>query len=191
MKRLKIMAALLVILSLAFLCVACGNKTVEPAGEDGNPDTTQQDTATDDKTSADDKTSTGGKKQKENTTPVEGGVVTDGPLTITGGVEEDPFGDDNWPTDDKPTDNKPADTKPDSKPDTEPDTKPDTPDASQDLKWEEYYALTPEQQDAYFDSFSDYKEFQKWMKKAQEQFKEEHPTIEIGADGSIDLSKLK
>ncbi len=182
MKRLKVMAALLVILSLAFLCVACGNKPVDSAGEDGNPSTAQQDT-TDDKTSADDKTSTGGKTQKENTTPVEGGVVTDGPLTITGGVEEDPFGDDNWPTDGNPTDNKPADTKP--------DTPSDTPDASQDLKWEEYYALSPEQQDAYFDSFSDYKEFQKWMKKAQEQFKEEHPTIEIGADGTIDLSKLK
>lgn len=183
MKRLKVMAALLVILSLVFLCVACGNKTVDSAGEDGTPDATQQDTATDDKTSADDKTSTGGKTQKENTTPVEGGVVTEGPLEITGGVIDSPFEDGNTSADDKPTDNKPADTKP--------DTKTDTPDASQDLKWEEYYALTPEQQDAYFDSFSDYKEFQKWMKKAQEQFKEEHPTIEIGPDGSIDLSKLK
>ena len=28
------------------------------------------------------------------------------------------------------------------------------------------------------------------MVKAQEQFKTEHPTIEIGPDGSIDLSKL-
>lgn len=187
MKRLKVMAALLVILSLAYLCVACGNKTVEPAGEDGNSGTTQQDAATDDKTSAEDKTSAGGKTPKENTTPVEGGVVTDGPLTITGGVEEDPFEDDNTSAGNKPTNNKPADTKPDSKP----DTPSDTPDASQDLKWEEYYALTPEQQDAYFDSFSDYKEFQKWMKKAQERFKTEHPTIEIGPDGSIDLSKLK
>lgn len=190
MKRLKVMAALLVILSLAFLCVACGNKPVDSAGEDGNPSTAQQDT-TDDKTSADDKTSTGGKTQKENTTPVEGGVVTDGPLTITGGVEKSTFEDDNTSSDKKTTNNKPADTKPDSKPDTEPDTKPDTPDASQNLKWEEYYVLSPEQRDAYFDSFSDYKEFQKWMTKAQEQFRTEHPDIEIGADGTIDLSKLK
>lgn len=185
MKRLKIIAALLVILSLAFLCVACGNKPVVPAGEDGNSGTTQQDAATDDKTSAEDKTS------PDNVTPTEGGVVTDGPLEITGGVEESTFEDDNTSSDKKTTNNKPADTKPDSKPDTEPDTKPDTPDASQNLKWEEYYALSPEQRDAYFDSFGDYKEFQKWMKKAQEQFKTEHPDIEIGPDGSIDLSKLK
>ena len=180
MKRLKVMAALLVILSLAFLCVACGNKPVAPAGEDGIPDSAQQDTATDDKTPAEDKTS------PDNVTPTEGGVVTDGPLEIAGGVTERPAVDDTS-TDTKTADNKPSDTKPDTKP--APPS--DTPDASQDLKWEEYYALTPEQQDAYFDSFSDYKEFQKWVKKAQEQFKEEHPTIEIGADGSIDLSKLK
>ena len=42
MKRLKIIAALLVILSLAFLCVACGNKPVVPAGEDENSGTAQQ-----------------------------------------------------------------------------------------------------------------------------------------------------
>lgn len=188
MKRLKVMAALLVILSLAFLCVACGNKPVDSAGEDGNPSTAQQDT-TDDKTSADDKTSTGGKTQKENTTPVEGGVVTDGPLTITGGVEKSTFEEDNNSANTKPADSKP-DTEPDTKPDN-PNTEPDTPNASQDLKWEEYYVLSPEQRDAYFDSFSDYKEFQKWMTKAQEQFRTEHPDIEIGADGTIDLSKLK
>lgn len=176
MKRLKVMAALLVILSLAFLCVACGNKPVKPAGKDGTPDTAQQDTATDDKTS------TGGKTQNENTTPVEGGVVTDGPLDIGGGVTDSPFTDDN-----APTDTKPADTKPD----TEPDTKPDTPNASQDLKWEEFYALSPEQKDAYLDSFDDYEKFFRWMTKAQERFKTEHPEAEIGPDGSIDLSKLK
>lgn len=176
MKRLKVMAALLAILSLAFLCVACGNKPVAPAGEAGNSGTTQQDAATDDKTSAEDKTS------PDNVTPTEGGVVTDGPLEIAGGVTERPAVDDTS-TDTNPADNKPSDTKP------APPS--DTPNASQDLKWEEFYALTPEQRDAYFDSFSDYKAFYDWMVKAQERFKTEHPTIEIGADGSIDLSKLK
>lgn len=176
MKRLKVMAALLAILSLAFLCVACGNKPVAPAGEDGNSGTTHQDAATDDKTSAEDKTS------PDNVTPTEGGVVTDGPLEIAGGVTERSAVNDTS-TDTKPADNKPSDTKP------APPS--DTPNASQDLKWEEFYALTPEQRDAYFDSFSDYKAFYDWMVKAQERFKTEHPTIEIGADGSIDLSKLK
>lgn len=188
MKRLKVMAALLVILSLVILCVACGNKAVESKGEDGTHDSAQQDTATENKTAAEDKDSL------DNVTPAEAGVATDGPMEISGGVEERPTADGDTSSNTKPADTKPntePDNKTDSKPDTEPDTKPDTPDASQDLKWEEYYALTPEQQDAYFDSFSDYKEFQKWMKKAREQFKTEHPDIEIGADGSIDLSKLK
>lgn len=187
MKRLKVMAALLVILSLAFLCVACGNKPVDSAGEDGNPSTAQQDVATDDKTAAEDKTTTGGKTPEENTTPVEGGVATDGPLDIGGGVTDNPFADGSTSTDTKTNGSKPSDTKPDSKP----DTPTDTPDASQDLKWEEFYALSPEQKDAYLDSFDDYEKFFSWMTKAQERFKTEHPEAEIGPDGSIDLSKLK
>lgn len=182
MKRLKVLAALLVILSLAFLCVACGNKPVDSAGEDGKTDAAQQDTATDDKTSVEDKTT------PDNVTPAEAGTATDGPMEIAGGVEERPTTDGDTSSNTKPADSK-TDTKPDIKPDTKTDTK--TPDASQDLKWEEYYALSPEQRDAYFESFGDYKEFQKWMTKAREQFKTDHPDIEIGADGSIDLSKLK
>lgn len=178
MKRLKVMAALLVILSLAYLCVACGNKTVEPAGEDGNSGTTQQDAATDDKTSAEDKTS------PDNVTPTEGGVVTDGPLEITGGVVDSADADDDIPLV-GPDDNK-SDTKP-----NKPSGNTDTPDASQDLKWEEFYALAPEQKDAYLKSFGDYEKFYDWMVKAQAEFKTDHPDIEIGADGSIDLSKLK
>ena len=176
MKRLKIMAALLVILSLAFLCAACGNKPVDSAGEDGKTDAAQQDTVTDDKTAAEDKTS------PDNVTPTESGTATDGPMEITGGVAKRPT------TDDDTTSNTETD---DSKPDTKPDTPSDAPDASQDLKWEEYCALSPQQRDAYFDSFGDYKEFYNWLVKAQERFKTEHPTIEIGADGTIDLSKLK
>lgn len=177
MKRLKIMAALLVILSLAILCVACGNKPVAPAGEDGNSGTTQQDAATDDKTSAEDKTS------PDNVTPTEGGTVTDGPLEITGGVVDSAdVGDDiSWVEPDNKSDTKP----------NKPSGNTDTPDASQNLKWEEFYALSAEQKDAYLNSFGDYEKFYNWMKKAQAEFKTDHPDIEIGADGSIDLSKLK
>ena len=178
MKRLKIMAALLVILSLVILCVACGNKPVAPAGEDGIPDSAQQDTTTDDKTPAEDKTS------PDNVTPTEGGVVTDGPLEITGGVVDSADADGDIPLV-GPDDNK-SDTKP-----NKPSGNTDTPDASQDLKWEEFYALAPEQKDAYLKSFGDYEKFYNWMVKAQEQFKTDYPTIEIGPDGTIDLSKLK
>lgn len=179
MKRLKIMAALLVILSLAFLCVACGNKLVAPAGEDENSGTAQQDTVTDDKTSAEDKTS------NDNTNPTEGGAVIDEPVKIgSGGVVDDPAEDGDNPL------VGPDDSKPDTKP-NKPSDNTDTPDASQDLKWEEFYALAPEQKDAYLKSFGDYEKFYNWMVKAQEQFKTDYPTIEIGADGTIDLSKLK
>lgn len=177
MKRLKVMAALLVILSLAFLCAACGNKPVDSAGEDGTPDA-RQDTTTDDKTSAEDKTT------PDNVTPTEGGVVTDGPLTITGGVVDGTDVGDDIPLV-GPDDNK-SDTKP-----NKPSSNTDTPDASQDLKWEEFYALAPEQKDAYLKSFGDYEKFYDWMVKAQAEFKTDHPDIEIGADGTIDLSKLK
>ena len=177
MKRLKVMAALLAILSLAFLCVACGNKPVDSAGEDGKTDAAQQDTATDDKTSVEDKTT------PDNVTPTEAGTATDGPLEITGGVVDSANVDDDisWVEPDNKSDTKP----------NKPSGSTDTPDASKDLKWEEYYALSPEQRDAYIDSFGDDEKFYNWMKKAQAEFKTDHPDIEIGADGSIDLSKLK
>lgn len=58
------------------------------------------------------------------------------------------------------------------------------------LKYEEFYALSPEQKDAYLNSFADYGAFYEWLIVAQQQFTKEHPDIEIGPGGSIDLSKL-
>ena len=59
------------------------------------------------------------------------------------------------------------------------------------LKYEEFYALSPEEKDAYLNSFGDYNAFFNWYVAAQEQFTKEHPDIEIGPGGTIDLSKLK
>lgn len=58
------------------------------------------------------------------------------------------------------------------------------------LKYEEFYALSPEQKDAYLNSFADYGAFYEWLIVAQQQFTKDHPDIEIGPNGSIDLTKL-
>ena len=58
------------------------------------------------------------------------------------------------------------------------------------LSWSEYQALSGPEKDAYYESFADPMDFVKWMLKAQELFKQEHPDIEIGPGGTIDLSKL-
>lgn len=58
------------------------------------------------------------------------------------------------------------------------------------LTWEAYYALSAREKDDYYYSFKSPKEFHEWADQAQEQFKIDHPDIEIGPDGIIDLNKL-
>ena len=181
MKRLKIMAALLAILSLAFLCVACGNKPVNPVDEDGTPGTAQQDTVTDDKTAAEDKAS------KDNTNSAEDGTAAGEPLEFGGGLVDDPFEDDTTSTPSTPVNNKPGTSSGNSGN----SGNSDKPSPYKNLKWEEFYALSSEEKDAYKNSFDSKDAFFDWMIDAQNKFTKEHPDIEIGADGTIDLSKLK
>lgn len=54
----------------------------------------------------------------------------------------------------------------------------------------EFHALSPEQKDEFLHSFEDYEAFYNWYVAAQAAFVKEHPDIEIGPDGSIDLSEL-
>ena len=167
MKKWKLMAAVLAAALLVTLCAACGKKAEEQTDGNGKPDSTQQDTAKD--------TGTG-----------TGSSTADSPLDVSGGVVEMPEGDENVLEPSQPDDAKqdePSHSGGNS-------GNSDTPDASRNLKWEEFYALSAEQKDAYLNSFGDYQKFFDWMVAAQEQFKTEHPTIEIGPDGSIDLSKL-
>lgn len=63
--------------------------------------------------------------------------------------------------------------------------------AGKTLKWEEYQALSNLEKDEYLHSFGDYEKFYEWMIAAQETFTKEHPEIEIGPDGTIDISKLQ
>lgn len=166
MKRWKLMAVALAAALLLTLCAACGKKTEEQPDGDGKPGSTQQDAAKDDSTNAGNKTA-------------------DSVLDVSGGVVENPFAED---TSDKSQTEDAKQGEPSHSSGNSGNTS--APDASQNLKWEEFYALSATQKDAYVESFDDYEKFFDWMVKAQEQFKTEHPTIEIGPDGSIDLSKL-
>lgn len=166
MKNGKCMAVVLTAALLLTLCAACGKKAEEQTDGDSKPGSTQQDTAKEDSTNT-------------------GNSAVDSGLDVSGGVVENPFAEDT--SDQSQTDDTRQD-EPSHSGGNSGNTS--APDASQDLKWEEFYALSAEQKDAYLESFGDYQKFYDWMVKAQEQFKTEHPTIEIGADGSIDLSKL-
>lgn len=166
MRRGKLMAAVLAAALLLTLCAACGKKTEEQPDGDGKPGSTQQDVAKDDSTNAGNKTA-------------------DSVLDVSGGVVENPFAEDTY---DKSQTEDVKQGEPSHAGGNSGNTS--APDASQNLKWEEFYALSATQKDAYVESFDDYEKFFDWMVKAQEQFKTEHPTIEIGPDGSIDLSKL-
>lgn len=55
--------------------------------------------------------------------------------------------------------------------------------------YELFYAMSPEQKDAFLNSFESYEAFYEWLVAAQAEFKEKHPDIEIGPGGVIDLSE--
>ena len=57
--------------------------------------------------------------------------------------------------------------------------------------YEVFYALSPEEKDAFLESFESYQAFYEWLIAAQAEFKQLHPDIEIGPGSSIDLSELQ
>ena len=65
---------------------------------------------------------------------------------------------------------------------TAPDTKPE------DMTYEAFTALTPEEQRLYQESFGDLDAFFAWYTAAKDKYEKENPPIEI--DGPIDLGKV-
>ena len=57
----------------------------------------------------------------------------------------------------------------------------------EEMTYQDFIALTPEQQRLYQDSFNDLEAFFEWYNAAKEKYEEENPPIEI--DGPIDLGK--
>jgi hypothetical protein len=94
------------------------------------------------------------------------------------------------------------DTKPQEKPNETPDvqdTKPEdtegtenvqTPDvpAPGSLTYQEFYALTPDQQEAYTDSFESLRAFNEWFNKAKDEYESTIPDETV--NGSINIGKL-
>lgn len=58
------------------------------------------------------------------------------------------------------------------------------------LTWEEYNAMSAEEQYKFFESFSDSKDFFAWKEKAKADYEKKYPTIEVGKDGTVDLGDL-
>ncbi len=56
------------------------------------------------------------------------------------------------------------------------------------LTYEAYHAMTGEQQQAVIDLFSTPNDFVKWYKALEAQYKAEHPDVEIGSNGMVDLN---
>lgn len=60
----------------------------------------------------------------------------------------------------------------------------------EDYTWEEYQAMSADEQYKFFESFSDPKEFFAWQEKAKADYEKRHPTIEVGKDGTVDIGDL-
>lgn len=58
------------------------------------------------------------------------------------------------------------------------------------LTWEQYEAMSAEEQYKFFQSFSDPADFFAWREKAKADYDKAHPTIEVGKDGTIDIGDL-
>lgn len=61
---------------------------------------------------------------------------------------------------------------------------------SGEVTWEDYNAMTDAEREAFFDSFKSPEAFMEWLTAAKEKYDREHPVIEVGPDGSIDLGEL-
>ena len=58
------------------------------------------------------------------------------------------------------------------------------------LSYEEYMALTPEEQQAYYESFEDFDAYFDWLNKAKEDYENNKDEIKIEGGGSLDLGDI-
>ena len=59
--------------------------------------------------------------------------------------------------------------------------------ARSNLTYEEYNAMTAEEQEEYFNSFKTVEDFFAWYNKAKQEFEANQDYTEIGGDGNIDI----
>lgn len=102
----------------------------------------------------------------------------------------------NPSTADKPTPpevpNIPSESDTPSIPDTSvvPDTPGTTPEPNSELTYEEYNALSAEEQYAYFLSFDSIEEYFAWYNQAKQEYEDEQDRTEIGSGGSVDIGGI-
>ena len=58
------------------------------------------------------------------------------------------------------------------------------------LSYEEYNALSGEEQEAYFNTFDSIEDFVAWYNTAKQEYEASVTQIEIGGDGEVDLGDL-
>lgn len=69
-------------------------------------------------------------------------------------------------------------------------TQPEDPRVQLAAEYEAYIALSPEEQQAYFLSFSSYTDFFAWFNDAKDAYEALQDRIEIGGDGNVDIGDL-
>lgn len=111
-----------------------------------------------------------GNSEKPDTPPVQGGNVSDNtPGTPGNTTPTDPSGDDSDPT--------------------EPPQQETDPVSQDEMDYRTFQDMTPDQQQAYMESFPSIDEFFDWYEQAKKEYEEANPPIEVG-DGNIDLGDL-
>lgn len=80
---------------------------------------------------------------------------------------------------------KPEETKPSTGETTQPGDIP----SADEVTYEEYNAMSGEEQMAFFNTFDSMEDFVAWYNAAKEKHDSEHPDIEIG-DGNIDIGDI-
>ena len=69
-------------------------------------------------------------------------------------------------------------------------TQPEDPRVQLAAEYEAYIALSPEEQQAYFLSFSSYEDFFEWFHTVKDAYEALQDRIEIGGDGNVDIGDL-
>ena len=170
----KILVWTLIVGSVIVMCACSAKKNVnteqvKDSGQSKAPAGTVSDSVTDPT------------KEAEVSIPTDSGLAesvfdnASDPTKPDAGKETNP--EENNQTDD------PADTTGNTDP--EGNTSLTTP--PEEMTYEDFVAMTPEQQRLYQESFDDLADFFEWYNAAKEKYEEENPPIEI--DGPIDLGK--
>ena len=58
------------------------------------------------------------------------------------------------------------------------------------MTYEQYEAMSGEEQEAFFNTFSNPADFFAWYAQAKAEYEAQNPSIEIGGNGNIDIGEI-